>query len=153
MVEIHAPASVVFDLAARVERWPHLLPHYRSVRVLDDQAHRRVVEMAASRDGLPIRWRAVQELRPHEGRITFRHIGGITRGMEVQWTIAPHGPGVLVRIWHGFRPGWPLVPDALIGLVVGKLFVHNIASKTLRCLKALAEARAAAGGEQAREGP
>jgi hypothetical protein len=65
--------------------------------------------------------------------------------MEVAWTMVPNDEGVLVRIWHGFRPRWPLVPDALVHLVVGQFFVQNIASKTLRRIKERAEARSQGG--------
>jgi uncharacterized membrane protein len=139
-IQVRADRDVVYALASAVERWPAILPHYRWVRVLQDEGTRRVVEMAARRDAIPVRWTAIQELYPEERRIAFRHIGGITRGMEVAWTLVPNQDGVHVRIWHAFRPRWPLVPDALVRLVVGQFFVHNIASRTLRRIKELAEA-------------
>jgi ribosome-associated toxin RatA of RatAB toxin-antitoxin module len=138
-IQISADRDVVFVLAAAVEDWPKILPHYRWVRLLRDQGQRRLVEMAASRDGIPVRWTAIQELDLAERRITFRHVKGITRGMEVTWTLTPNEDGVLVEIWHGFDPRWPLVPDALVSLVVGQFFVENIATKTLQRVKALAE--------------
>jgi uncharacterized membrane protein len=138
-IHIRANRDVVFALAAAVERWPAILPHYRWARVVRDEGSRRVVEMAARRDAIPVRWTAIQELFPDERRIAFRHIGGITRGMEVAWKLVPNQDGVLVRIWHAFRPRWPLVPDALVHVVVGRFFVQNIASKTLRRIKELAE--------------
>jgi uncharacterized membrane protein len=138
-IQVHADRDVVFALASAVERWPAILPHYCWVRVVRDEGSRRIVEMAARRDAIPVRWMAVQELFPDERRIAFRHIGGITRGMEVAWTLVPNQDGVHVRIWHAFRPRWPLIPDALVHLVVGQFFVQNIASKTLRRIKELAE--------------
>jgi aromatase len=138
-IQIDAHRDTIFELAAAVEEWPRILPHYRWVHLLRDEGRRRVVEMAASRDGIPVRWTAVQELDLAERRITFRHVRGITRGMEVAWTLTPNGDGVLVEIWHAFRPRWPFVPDALVSLVVGQFFVENIASKTLRRIKAVAE--------------
>jgi|SRR5215204_2862171 len=138
-IQIDANRDTIFGLAAAVEEWPRILPHYRWVRLLRDDGRRRMVEMAASRDGIPVRWTAVQELDLAERRITFRHIRGITRGMEVAWTLTPNDGGTLVEIWHEFYPRWPFVPDALVSLVVGQFFVENIASKTLRCIKALAE--------------
>ena len=139
--QMQADPDVVFGLAAAVERWPEILPHYRWVRVLRAEPDAKLVEMAASRDGIPVRWRAIQQLEPSERRIKFRHVGGITRGMEVAWRLQPNGDGVLVEIWHRFRPSWPLVPDGLIRLVVGEFFIHNIASKTLSRVAALAEAQ------------
>ena len=144
-IQMTADRDEIYALAATVEEWPTILPHYRWVRVLRDQGHRRLVEMAASRDGFPVRWTAIQELDLAERRIVFRHVKGITRGMEVAWTLTPNEGGVLVEIWHGFRPRWPLVPDALVSLVIGRIFVESIATKTLRRIKDLAEERALSG--------
>jgi hypothetical protein len=71
-----------------------------------------------------------------------RHVGGIARGMVVAWTLTPYRQGVLVEIWHRFRPNCTLVPDALVSLVVGRFSVENIAAKTLGRIKTLAEAPA-----------
>jgi ribosome-associated toxin RatA of RatAB toxin-antitoxin module len=138
-IQMHSDRDTIFGLAAAVEDWPRILPHYRWVRLLRDEGRRRLVEMAASRDGIPVRWMAIQELDLAERRIRFRHIRGITRGMEVAWTLTPNEQGTLVEIWHAFHPRWPFVPDALVSLVVGQFFVENIASKTLRRIKAVAE--------------
>src|SRR5215212_5471058 len=140
-IQMSADRDTIFGLAAAVEQWPHILPHYRWVRLLRDDGERRVVEMAASRDGLPVRWTAIQELDWADRRIRLRHIRGVTRGMEVVWTLTPNEQGVLVEIWHAFHPRWPLVPDVLVSLIVGPFFVDNIASKTLRRMKVLAEER------------
>jgi aromatase len=137
----------VFGLVAAVEDWPRILPHYRSVRILaTHSAHARTVEMAARRDvigrfGIPLRWTAVQRLYPAEARIEFEHIGGITRGMRVAWTISADstdGSMLLVRIRHLFEPRWP-VPDGLVQAVVGEYFVNAVARRTLRRVSELAQ--------------
>jgi ribosome-associated toxin RatA of RatAB toxin-antitoxin module len=138
-IQMRADRDTIFGLAATVEAWPQILPHYRWVRLLRDEGRRRMVEMAASRDGIPVRWMAIQELDLAERRIRFRHVKGITRGMEVAWTLTPNGEGTLVEIWHAFRPRWPFVPDGLVSLVIGQFFVENIASKTLHRIKTIAE--------------
>jgi ribosome-associated toxin RatA of RatAB toxin-antitoxin module len=145
-VAIRAEPERIFGLAARVEDWPRLLPHYRWVRILRDDGRRRVMEMAARRDGIPVRWTAVQEQHPDEGLITFHHVRGVTRGMDVAWTLRPIDPPgtTLVHIWHGFEPRWPLVPDRLVELVVGQYFVNGIAARTLAGLRAYAEATGSA---------
>src|SRR6478609_1404847 len=81
----------IYELAAAVEEWPTFLPHYRWVRVHDREGNRRTVEMAAWRTGIPVRWLSHQWLWPEERRITFRHIGGLSRGMDVEWRIEPAG--------------------------------------------------------------
>jgi ribosome-associated toxin RatA of RatAB toxin-antitoxin module len=139
-IVIQADAAVVYSLAAAVERWPTLLPHYRRVEVLKEDGNRRLVEMATRRDRIPVRWRAEQELFPEAPRITFRHVGGITKGMEVEWTFTPVPDGVRVSILHDLRLQWPLIGGIVADRIIGPLFVANIAGKTLRRIKELAEA-------------
>lgn len=136
---IEAPLNSVYALAADVGRWAEILPHYRWVRVLQDDGDRRLVEMAAWRDLIPVWWCAEQRLYPDEPRITFRHLRGITAGMEVAWSFAPNGRGVLVAIQHDLRLRWPLVGGFVANQVIGPQFVSNIAGKTLRRIKQLAE--------------
>ena len=134
-LRVRADAATIFRLVADVEAWPRLLPHYRRVTVLQqDGPEHRIVEMRARRDVIPVGWTAEQRVFPSEPRITFTHVGGITRGMRVAWTFSPDADGTLVRVWHWFTPRWPLVPDWLVHVVVGRFFVDAIASRTLRCL-------------------
>jgi ribosome-associated toxin RatA of RatAB toxin-antitoxin module len=134
-LRVRADAETMYRLAARVEEWPRRLPHYRRVSVIEDAGQRRIVEMRARRDMIPVGWTAEQRLFPAEPRITFVHVGGITRGMRVTWTFVPQpDSAVVVRVWHWFCPHWPLVPDWLVHLVVGRFFVDHIAAQTLRCL-------------------
>jgi hypothetical protein len=152
-VLIRAPRGRIFDLAGRVERWPELLPHYRWVKVHRQLAGstlgiRRVVEMAASRDGIPVRWVAIQGLLPDAGIITFRHIRGPATGMEVAWVLRELGDGVVeTRIAHRFTPAWPPpLGPWLAHHLVGGFFVGNVADKTLACIKRIAESPTAPGG-------
>jgi len=141
-VEIRGDLDRIVQLAADVERWPEILPHYRWVTLLEGGGDRKVVEMAARRDRIPVKWRAVQEIR-RDGPtpvITYRHIRGVTTGMEVDWTFAPRGDAVLVRIGHDFRPPWPLVGGLIADRVIGPYFVGAIAGKTLATIKGIVEA-------------
>ena len=138
-VVIRADLATVYDLAAAVQRWPAILPHYRWVRVLEDDGDRRVVEMAAHRDGIPLWWCAEQVLDPAARRITFRHVRGITADMAVEWSFHPDANGVRVSISHDLRLGWPLVGGLVANCIIGPLFVSNIAGKTLRRIKLVAE--------------
>jgi ribosome-associated toxin RatA of RatAB toxin-antitoxin module len=141
---LDADPDVLFALAAAVEDWPRLLPHYRWVRLLGDQPGGRLVEMAARRDvlghlGIPLWWRSIQSPDPASRTIRFEHVAGITRGMRVEWQLRPRGDGRLeVRIRHVFRPRWP-VPERLIEAIVGQYFVNAVAARTLQHLGRLAE--------------
>jgi ribosome-associated toxin RatA of RatAB toxin-antitoxin module len=143
---VHADPHILFELAAAVEDWPRILPHYRQVRVLDSSGGERTVEMAARRDivariGIPLRWTAVQSVDPDRGRIEFRHVRGVTRGMWVAWTIEQHSESSIeVRIRHVFEPHWP-VPDSLVRAVAGEYFINGVARRTLRRIGDLAAAR------------
>jgi ribosome-associated toxin RatA of RatAB toxin-antitoxin module len=138
-ITIKASPAAVFALASDTERWPQILPHYRQVRRLRGTDEHKVVEMAARRDFYPVRWVAVQRNLPDEGRIIFRHVRGISRGMEVEWRLTPTPDGTHVRIWHEFHSSLPIVGELFAHRIVGQIFVSNIAGKTLRQIKRLAE--------------
>jgi ribosome-associated toxin RatA of RatAB toxin-antitoxin module len=136
---VDAPAGVIFDLASQTERWPQILPHYRSVRLLCGDSLVRVVEMAAWRDRIPIRWIAEQVNDPAVPRIRFSHIAGWTRGMDVEWIFTSLGERTEVRIEHRLRFNFPICGEWIGEHVIGDFFVHHVAGKTLACIKRLAE--------------
>lgn len=139
---IQADPMTIYQFAAQVEYWPDILPHYRWVKILAGDRHLRLVEMAARRDFIPVKWTAEQGLDPETPRITFRHVGGVTRGMEVEWRFTETPEGTKVEILHDLELGWPIIGGFAATRVIGPLFVANIAGKTLRRIKELAEAKA-----------
>lgn len=138
-ISIAAPAQRIFALAADVERWPQLLPHYRYVRRLPSHDGGRRFAMGARRGPLPVRWEATQRALPDEGVIEFTHTGGVTRGMQVAWRIVPGADGTRVSIEHRLELGWPLIGRFAAERVIGPHFVDAIAGRTLRRMKQLAE--------------
>ena len=139
-VHIQAPLERIFPLAAEVERWPERLPHYRYVRRLPASNGERRFAMGASRGPIPVRWEAIQRPLPDERRIEFTHTGGVTRGMQVAWRFEPNGSGWDVSIEHRLDLGWPLIREFAARHVIGPQFIEAIARRTLRRVKALAEA-------------
>src|SRR6266545_2860225 len=117
-VVIRAPVDRVFDAASDVERWPRILAHYRWVRFLERRTGGGTVEMAAWRPfgvfRYPTWW--VSEMTVDRGarEIRYRHVRGITRRMDVVWRLAAR-------------------------LVIGPVFIHGIASRTLAGIKREAE--------------
>ena len=140
-IVVFAPIERVFELAADVERWPALLPHYRYVRPVSLRMARdmHAYAMGATRSGIPIRWSATQRRDPQAHRIAYHHIGGVTRGMDVEWRFEALEGGVRVTIEHRLVHGWPLVASRLGQALVGELFVRNVAQRTLRGIKRAAE--------------
>jgi coenzyme Q-binding protein COQ10 len=142
-IRVHAPFVRVFAVASSVARWPSILPHYRWVRLLDD----RLVEMAAWRPfgggviNYPTWWVSEMTIDRPAGEIRYRHVRGITRGMEVVWKLVEAGEGFVdvevVHTWDG--PTWPLIGRLAADLVIGPVFIHGIASRTLAGIKRHAE--------------
>jgi len=145
--ETSASVSRVFACAADVERWPEWLAHYRWVRFLERRPDGGLVEMAAWRPFGPLRWPTwwVSEMMVDRAApaVRYRHVRGITRGMDVEWTFAPEGERVAVTVTHRWDgPPWPGLRRAAAGLVIGPLFVHAIAQRTLAGIARVAEAGA-----------
>lgn len=136
---IDGPLDAVFAYAARVEDWPRLLPHYRGVRVLEGSGSERILEMRARRGPVPVWWWARQVVLPAERRIRYTHVRGVTRGMEVEWRLAPSDGGVVVTIVHDLSLRWPVVGRAVADWIIGPQFVGPISGATLRRIKWLVE--------------
>jgi aromatase len=139
-VDVRADAATIFAFAAATERWPEYLPHYRYVRVLEEKGPTRVVEMAARRNWIPIRWTAEQTSDPSRPHIEFRHVRGWTRGMEVEWRFEPIAGGTRVSIEHRLQFRFPVAAQWLGRHVVSDFFIDYVARRTLARMKALAEA-------------
>jgi ribosome-associated toxin RatA of RatAB toxin-antitoxin module len=151
---VGAPVAKIFELAREVESWPVYLPHYRYVRF---RSHRSdgggLVEMSAYRPfqlantwnwpihvNWPTWWLSEMAVDTQKPAIRFRHVGGITKGMEVEWSFAASKSGTHVRILHLWNgPPVPLVGIPAAVHVIGPIFVHGIASRTLAGLSAVAE--------------
>ena len=133
---MRAPIDRVFRAASEVERWPDLLPHYRWVTMRERRPGGGIVEMAAWRPFGPARyptwWVSRMEIDPERRQVRYQHIEGITRGMDVVWQLVPQGEETDVSIVHDWSgPGWPLIGAAAANLVIGPVFIHGIASRTL----------------------
>jgi ribosome-associated toxin RatA of RatAB toxin-antitoxin module len=144
-IGVRANPDRTLAIAAAVERWPEFLPHYRWVRVLERTAGRAIVEMAAWRPfGIlryPVWWVSEMMVDERARRITYRHVRGITTGMDVEWRVEAASAGSDVRIVHDWAgPGWPLIGQFAATAVIGPVFIHGIASRTLAGVKARAEA-------------
>ena len=145
---VRASVRDMFELAKRVEEWPAHLAHYRYVRMRERATDGGgLVEMAANRPFVPgvVEWptwwlseMSVDEAKP---AVRFRHVGGITTGMDVEWTFeAVDDRYTRVRILHVWDgPDWPIIGVAAAQLVIGPVFVHGIAERTLAGLAAVAE--------------
>jgi len=147
MLDIAAPADLVFDLARDPRRWERLLPHYARSHAVDVRGDAVVIDFVARRPfplvgvlglGLPVAWRARTWSEPASRQLRFVHVAGATRGMDVTWRIETRGPRACrVAIDHDFRPR-----VALFASFVDRAFTRPIAGRTLGTFRALAEALA-----------
>jgi ribosome-associated toxin RatA of RatAB toxin-antitoxin module len=144
---MHCAVQRIFTLARDVEQWPEHLRHYRFVRFnsrADDGGG--IVEMSADRPfgplGWPTWWRSEMQVITALPAIRFRHVAGITKGMDVEWSFEPTAAGTHVRVLHVWNgPRWPLIGEIAATAVIGPVFVHGIASRTLAGLACVAEAQ------------
>jgi len=141
---IRASLDRVFAVVSDVERWPAILPHYRWVRFLRRRDGGGTVEMAAWRPfgrlRYPTWWVSEMTVDREAREIRYRHVRGITSGMDVAWRLALAGDGVRVSLVHEWRgPAWPLIGPLAAAVVIGPVFIHGIAARTLAGIKREAE--------------
>lgn len=137
VIDIEAPIDRVFDAAADVERWPAILPHYRSVTIHERRPDgSSIVEMSANRPfGLvnwPTWWTSEMWIDRPGFEVRYRHVRGVTTGMDVVWRLSSRGTTThidLIHDWNG--PAWPLIRWPAAKWVILPVFVHGIASRTL----------------------
>lgn len=152
-IEIGAPVEACFRAGADVERWPEILPHYRWVRFHRQEAFGTGrVEMAARRAfgplPYPVWWVSEMSLDERRPAVLYRHVDGITTGMDVEWTFEPVSAArTLVRIVHAWDDGprWPIpswTRRGIADVIIGPVFIHHVAGRTLRGIKQHVERRA-----------
>lgn len=152
-VFMRGPKARIFQLAADIQDWPTLLPHYRAVSVFEQSPDslRKVVEMTAVRDDFPapgltfpVKWRSVQVCEPETGKIYFKHTAGVATGMWVVWSLEEDrwGRGVAVTIAHDLTYPIKMLNGWFAREMVGEQFVHAIAGRTLATIKATVESEA-----------
>lgn len=139
-IVMHAPWERIFPLAAEIERWPQILPHYRYVRRIPDPGGERRFAMGARRGPIPVAWEAIQRPKPETRTIEFVHTGGVTKGMWVAWRFEPLEGDTDVSIEHRLDLRWPLIGGFAAQHVIGPQFIEAIAGQTLRRIRLLAEA-------------
>ena len=147
---VRAPVDRIFPIVRDVEHWPAYLAHYRHVRFRSRTTDGGgVVEMSANRPFGPVNWPTwwLSEMSVNGSVpfVRFRHIGGITTGMDVEWSFSPITEGTHVRLYHVWNgPSWPVIGDIAATSVIGPVFIHGIASRTLEGLARVAESAVAA---------
>jgi ribosome-associated toxin RatA of RatAB toxin-antitoxin module len=149
-IYIQGSQDRIFQLAADIQDWPTLLPHYSEVTVFESslEGRHKIVEMAALRQdfpvpglNFPVRWRSVQFCDPERGEILFKHLAGVAVGMWVIWTLKPDpwGRGVRVSIRHDLVYPFDFLNGWFAQNMVGRQFVASIAGRTLATIKAKVE--------------
>jgi ribosome-associated toxin RatA of RatAB toxin-antitoxin module len=143
-----ADPQTLFQVAADVERWPEILPHYRWVRFRERAGFGHgIVEMAAWRDFVgPLRyptwWASRMEVDAEVPIVRYHHVDGITRRMDVSWEFLTEPGGTLVRVIHEWDgPAWPVIGRFAARHVIGPHFVSFIARRTIAGVCAEAERR------------
>ena len=152
---VRAPLEIMFRIARDVESWAAHLRHYRFVRFRERASDGGgIVEMSANRPFGPLNWPtwwlSEMQVTNESGApaaIRFRHIGGITTGMDVEWRFESRDGGTQVELVHAWDgPRWPLIGVFAATTVIGPVFVHGIATRTVAGLARLAERESGGAG-------
>ncbi|HEY3114271.1 MAG TPA: SRPBCC family protein [Gemmatimonadaceae bacterium] len=167
---VRASVNTIFEIASRVENWPAHLSHYRYVRFRERRSDGGgLVEMSAFRPfqiidtssapvsfNWPTWWLSEMSVNEADPSIRFRHVEGVTKGMDVEWSFTPAPPGGgrggwggrggrggthvrILHVWDG--PRIPVLGVLAAKYVIGPVFVHGIASRTLAGLARVAESQ------------
>ncbi|QAY66074.1 hypothetical protein [Paenibacillus protaetiae] len=117
-----------------MELWPERLSHYRRTAFRQGSGEDGgIVEMAAVRAfrnlRWPVWWVSTMEVNRTLPVIRYRHIKGVTKGMDVEWRFQETDGGVKVSIIHQWMK--PPLLRRLAANGIGRIFVHHIADQTL----------------------
>jgi ribosome-associated toxin RatA of RatAB toxin-antitoxin module len=139
-VSVQGPIDKAFAASSEVERWPQFLPHYRWVKMVERRSDGGLVEMAAWRPfgvfKYPTWWVSEMTILPDDHRVLYKHVDGITRGMDVEWRLVETNDAVEISIVHDWAgPQWPFIGAMAADLVIGPIFIRGIASRTLAGVK------------------
>ena len=147
---IKAPMERVYSMTSDLIRWPAYLPHYRWVRWIEGGPDHGIVEMAALRGSIPIKWTSEfrRDLKnrknpkdpkdPKKPELWFRHLSAFTKGMEVRWIYDQLEDGVQVTIEHDLNFRWPLL-SPIANPIIGDFMIGWVAPRTLATFKKLLE--------------
>ncbi len=137
-ITIKAPLPAIFATASDLARWPDFRAHYRYNRFLSPMPWGGIVKMSAVRSGIPTTWVSVYRVDAEHCQLHFEHLRATlnaTRGMIVIWNFTETPDGVLVEISHELDLRWPLIGGLVSKYIVGRFFIHHIATLTLAGLK------------------
>jgi hypothetical protein len=137
-ITIRAPLPTIFATASDLARWPDFLPHYRYNRFLSPMPWGGIVKMAAVRSGIPTTWVSIYRVDTQHCQLHFEHLRSTlnaTRGMIVIWNFTETQDGVIVEISHELDLRWPVIGGLVSKYIVGRFFIHHIATLTLAGLK------------------
>lgn len=142
---IEAPLATCLEAATDVERWPDILEHYSEVRFTRDTPGASTVLMRARRDfgplTYPIWWESEMEIDEPGATVRYRHVRGVTTGMDVEWRLTACHGGTKIVITHEWTgPPWPIIGRFAARWVIGPHFVHVVADRTLAGIKRAVEA-------------
>ena len=135
---INAPMSEVFAMTSDLTRWPACLPHYRWVRWIEGGPDSGIVQMAALRGSIPIKWISEYRRDAVKPELYFRHLSAFTKGMEVRWIYEQRPGGVHITIDHELSFRWPLLAP-VANPVIGEFMIGWVAPRTLSGFKKLLE--------------
>jgi ribosome-associated toxin RatA of RatAB toxin-antitoxin module len=133
-IEMNAAPEEVFRVVSDLVSWPRYLPHYRWIRVLENQADHMLVRMACYRGWIPIDWVSKFSADSKTLKLYFSHQKAWTRGMEVVWHLdaISNAKKTKVTISHNLDPVSKRLGPWAANAIVGHGFIDYVATRTLK---------------------
>jgi len=132
-IQMPAPRQKVFEVVSDLTAWPKHLPHYRWIRILENQKEHQVVRMACYRGWIPIDWVSRFRADAATYQLHFDHLKAFTRGMHVVWHLEPvHEKATQVTITHELEPVAKRLGNFAAHRMIGHFFIDYVATRTLK---------------------
>ncbi|MDD2706375.1 MAG: SRPBCC family protein [Verrucomicrobiae bacterium] len=133
-MEISAPPEDVFKIISDLDAWPHHLPHFRWIRVMQNHPDHQIVRMACFRSCIPIDWVVRYESMPGKMEIRFTHLKSINRDLQVTWRVEPSKtPGhSIVTTIHDTTPLVRRWGKTVVEHLIRPFFIDYVAKRALQ---------------------
>ncbi len=137
-IVVHAPASVVYELAKDQERFPEFMPDVELVTVLERAGDRVVSRWKTLVEDAPIEWIEEDLFDDVARRVDYKLLEGDLERFEGAWTFEERDGATLVTLGVDYDFGVPTLAE-LIGPTLHKKVEEN-SEMMLAALKREAEA-------------
>ncbi|MBI4778362.1 SRPBCC family protein [Candidatus Desantisbacteria bacterium] len=121
---VDAAVSIVFNIAADMEKYPEFIPTYKKVRIVQQDGQRMIIERVGLVGKKEVMWKSEVWLEA-EKTISAVQLEGPLQGMMVKWQFEKRDGRTRILLVHDFE--YKKIP--LIGNLIAKFIIAQIVSR------------------------